>query len=375
VFILVLTAGCSVDKTSKNLIDKPGNKYVLELDKHIQIRVDSTTNTQKYVQLINVNDTEYLVAYQPGEKVTEFHIFDFTEGLLVSKIAYLKDGPNGFGNINSFATFYSFSRILLSQVNSNIFFLTDSSGQVLRNIDLSVKVKENIYPMASFPAIIQGNNLYSFILQNYNPSFNSNTSPEIIYNLETGTITFSPIRYPNYPKSFSNSIEVWKSSRCLGPDGSFVYSFAFDNNLYELKEGSIIKHYIPNSHFDPHLEPGNIDLADMGDQMRFIAKKGLYTYLFYDSYRHLYYRVFLMPGEPTDPDGKIIMNTERSFKIELINEDFELVGETVFEGTKYNPYRIMISKQGLVLGKGSYLNPISDEYYDFQIFRIRNLNL
>lgn len=369
--VLALLVACSVDKNKEDVSTKLRLRYTLAADKHIRIEVDSTTNTQKYIQLVAINDTEYLIAYQPKNQGTEFHIFDFKDGKLVSKISFLKSGPNGVGNINSVATFCDFNRILLSQVNSNTFFLCDSSGKILQRIDLSAKEDANMYPMPSFPAIIFNNKLYCFAL--HYSDVDSNVCPEIIYDLETKTITNNKVRYPHYSKYFINSMEVWKSARCIGHDSSFIYSFAFDNNIYQLRNGNVLKHHIPNSDFDALLEPVNIDLTNMSDQMKFISEKGLYTYLFYDKYRNIYYRIFIMPGEHMDSEEKIIMNTERSFKIQLVNTSFELIGEAILEGGKYNPYRIMISKDGLVLGVGSHLNPVSDEYYSLQIFKIKQL--
>lgn len=349
--------------------------YELQLKDSVLIEVDTFVNIQKYVQLVHINSREYLICYQPTQDSTNFHVYDFNERKYLTTLSFQVSGPNGLGQVSPFATFLDFQNIILQQHNNNRIFICDSLGNVKEKIDLGELIEGAVYSQAAFPILTGDNYLYFFALPLFDQQsrrFSDNAKPEWRYDIKTKTASNVLPFYPKYDNNLFNSMEVWKASRCVGPSGEKVFSFAFDKDLYVHYGGFVRKYEIENRSIKK-VDDNNLLLEDFQSQLNYISKTGLYTYLYYDQYRNLYYRIFLMPGEFKHPDGKTIMLAERDFKIEIINASFQLVGQTFFKGREFNPYRILISKSGVFLEKNNFYSPRTDDYFILYRFVIQTI--
>lgn len=379
-FLFAILAITSCKRPHTDDLHPDGNlTHQLVLRDSFSIKADSFVNINKYVQLISFAHTkkEYLVCYQPTQDATNFHIYDFGLGKYISTISFDKDGVNGVGQVSPFATFIDFQNIILYGNNSNIFFITDSLGKIKRKIDLNrqEEFKGVAYPQPAFPSVIKNGRLHFFVLPSFEANKNrlpKNAKPEWIYDLSSKKVHNEGAPYPNYPLDYFNSIEAWKAARCFGPNDEEVYSFAFDNNLYVNVNGTVTTHEIENKSLR-EINESSLSLSDFQAQMNFISRSGLYTYLFFDPYRNLYYRIFLMPGEFKHANGKTIMLAERDFKIEVIDLHFKLIGSTLFQGKEFNPYRLLISKRGLVLERNNFYTPSTEDFFKFCLFDVKPL--
>lgn len=377
IFCIHLSASCS-DRESTQSTETNLSELNLVSGNSISIPIDSLTSVQKYLQLVSLSGEEYLISYQSNqsESSTNFHFYLLKDREKVFTLTFDEIGPNGVGKISPFASFVNFDSILVSQINSNKVYLMDSAGNLKTKYDFNgiKSSKGTIYPMATYPLAITNENLYSFQMNSFDSEtgkFSKGAYPEVIYNLKTNQWSSGIVTYPEYPDLYYNSIEVWKVSRCFGLMNELVYSFAFDNNLYVSNNYTVRSFSIRNDDFRIlNASPPDIRLDDMRSQMKLISESGLYLSLIPDPYRNIYYRIYLMPGDFMDVDGKFYMLAERPFKIQVINDNFKLIGETEFDGRKFNPYRIMVCKDGLLIEEGNPYNPISDDRFIFKLFNI-----
>lgn len=374
--IYIFTLSCTIKKEEK--YDHSTELSRLELKDSVFIPIDSATSIQKYLQLVNISNIEYLVSYQPNQsRHTNFHFYNLNEREKAFTIGFDEEGQNGIGRINPVVNFISFDSILLVEHNANRVYLADSAGTIKSKFDFNESefLNGTLYPMASYPISLNDGILSVFQMNSFSSEtelFDLNSYPEFINDLTSKKSSTDIIKYPKYSDQYLRSIEVWKASRCIGVNGERVYSFAFDNALYISKAGKIDMIKIPNSDFEI-LESAVPDLSldNMRSQMNFISHSGLYLSLIFDSYRQVYYRVYLMPGDFMDIDGKFYMLAERPFKIQIIDSSFKLIGETSFEARKLNPYRMLVSKDGLLIEAGNPYKPRSEDQFIFNRFDLK----
>lgn len=88
-----------------------------------------------------------------------------------------------------------------------------------------------------------------------------------------------------------------------------------------------------------------------------------YGNLIYDKYRRLYYRFAFPETELEDGEDhmEIIHNGRKLFSIMVLDEDLNVLGETIFPEYTYNPNLFFISKNGLYLSVSHFKRPDFDE--------------
>ncbi|HRK53800.1 MAG TPA: DUF4221 family protein [Cyclobacteriaceae bacterium] len=374
--VVVMVASCDFNDKKKELEIKQSFRPKVRLEgiDSIQIQVNNNTNVQGYVQLASLDDREYLIGYQYKNEINNFHFYDLESRQYYKTISFNRNGPNGMGKLSPFATFNSFNEIVLYEANSNRFYIGDSTGRVLRKFDLKDIVTGTIYPQPGYPTRYDNGNLYFFQMSPINPNsndFHKQSKAECIYDTKSGSLTNQFPNYPEYPSGIENTLDGWKVARCIGPSGEFVYSFPFDNRLIVVENGKSPKHFIPNTHFNVSAVEG-LAPEDLSSQMDVIAKFGLYTYIFFDPYRSVYYRIYLLPGNVKDIDGKLILIGERPFRVEIIDTTFNLIGYTDFKGKGYNPYIVLISKEGVLISRLNPHAPATEDRFIFERFSIQN---
>lgn len=352
------------------------NQWSLKKMDSIIIPVNNETNVARYVQLVNDNNEEYILSPQEKKDSYNFHVYSLKNKSFYKTISFRKEGSNGIGRVSVVTSFNGFGEFLLTGLNNNRFYIVDSSGNINKKIDLNKKINGVAYSQPSYPTFLKNNKLY-FYSTNSDYSLNhrkytQETKPEVVYNIQNGMVTNDFPSFPTYPNGYEKTFEYWKVARCFGPNDEFVYSFPYEKNIFVQTNGEFKEFEIPNTEINTHSVSG-LDLSNLEQQMDFISSVGLYTYLFFDHYRDLFYRVFLLPGETKDLDGNLIMIGERPFRIEIINSRFELVGKVDFRSREYNPYCLLISKEGLLLSRINPHFPQVENKFIFQKFEIIKL--
>jgi len=376
VVILVLIA-CEKPKERANNYDSNKeqpfeSKYTLQFKDSVIIPVNNETNVASYVQLVKDQGREFLVSYQLTPEQNNFYLYDLDSAKFSRVISFNREGEHGVGKLSLFANFQDMSEIILFEQGANRFYLASSDGNILSKVDLNNKIEGWAYPQPSYPPVKADNKLHFFLMNTYNSNskeYTEKSKAEGIYDLNEELFVNDFPNYPNYPNGIENSMDGWKASRCIGPNNEFVYSFPFDNKIVVREKDKSKVYDIPNPDFNL-VDAGGLDSRDFQAQMEFISETGEYTYLFFDPYRELYYRIFLMPGEARDLDNKLIMNGEKGFRIEIINTDFKLVGRHDFEPKEFNSYCLLISESGILLSRINPHAPQVEDRFIFERFKV-----
>jgi hypothetical protein len=243
-------------------------------------------------------------------------------------------------------------------------------------LDLTNVEPGTIHVSPGYPPIVLGDVLYFFRLGTQNPysrEFLKFSKPEAFFDLESRQYGNGYPDYPDYPSGYEMSFEVWKASRCAGPGGELVYTFPFSDDIFVYENSRQSRYHVGNKDRLKHafdiVDPGNYEM-----QMQFLSTTGLYTYILYDRYRHLYYRIYLVPAEHKDKTGQIIKIADYPWKLQIIDISFRLVGEFAFQARQYNPYGVLISKRGVLISRLNPYNPASEDQFNFSVYVPREVN-
>lgn len=184
---------------------------------------------------------------------------------------------------------------------------------------------------------------------------------------------FTDFRYPTFPgadnKAKAYSAEGYMS-RCF--DGEhFVYSFYFLENIQVASiDHKLIRDIPVKSKYIDQIEflddYGNLTPND-------ICENPNYGNLLFDPYRKVYYRI-AYPKTEVDKHIKgmeLMQYGRKNFSIIILDEDLNIIGETLFPDYTYNSTLMFIREDGLYISDSHYLNPnFSDDVLSFQKFEL-----
>ena len=155
-----------------------------------------------------------------------------------------------------------------------------------------------------------------------------------------------------------------------------VYSFHMDENIYatnirtnEEKVISAPSRYIKKLNFIKY-----------SDDREMVYKQFLetsyYYNILYDKYRNVYYRFAIIGSEITNHPGysffDICTNGFTTFSVITLDENFNIIGETLFPKHTYNPTIAFVHKNGLYISDSHILNPSFDEdILSFKCFTLK----
>lgn len=197
-------------------------------------------------------------------------------------------------------------------------------------------------------------------------------------NLRTGEMWPTKFCYP----SIFNKNEIMRISS-YSKDHSYAYtgkdvavSFYKSDSIYVSSDFEHVKAYEARSHYFPHLYPKPYDgRKDLDTRLRRESLEPKYHNLLYDKYRNVFYRFALHPYEWPKEHSPISDNdTGREFSIIILNEKYEIIGETFFPGHTYNYHLYFVGKKGLYLSLNNLDNPIfNEDELKFQCFTLENI--
>lgn len=350
--------------------------YLENTKQHISFPLDSETKSS-ILALFPYNDKngrEYLT-FQ-NERKNEILVYDINSKELLFKIKPDEEGANGVGR---FLGYY------ISDLDN--IYLTPRNRTKIAHIDKKSKLKEWIrydmtsdsLPLGNFnsistsyrPIIIIDSNMY--IISKCNRLALTNPVTAII-NLKTNEIKALPFEYPLFPvsddKSKPYSIEMDFSRYYDGKQ--FVYSFHYDENIYvaSINHENITKipvksKYISKIKFTEKMSSGN--------PMKNACENPKYGNLLYDKYRKVYYRIAYPENELSNNENfkDIYTYGRKTFSIIILDDKFNIIGETLFPDFIYSPTLIFIREDGVYISNSHYKNPNFDEdHLEFTKFQL-----
>ena len=254
--------------------------------------------------------------------------------------------------------------------------ILEESGKKKREI-ITEKTDDGI-PLLPFGAItfayrpIYFNNGKMYIPQTINMRLGNKVMEKspvyVVVDTVKNVLSPFPIKFP----PIMSSDDVTKPSLgnelsyscCLNDKDQFVFSFFFDEDIYvvSLQDGEMKKIKVKSRYIDKPAIKENPP-QDFDGAMKASSEIPCYGNLIYDKYRKVYYRFVYLKA---DLDGEknylnIWQYGRKSFSIMILNEDFDVIGETRFPDFTYISTLHYIGKDGLYLSDSHYKNPSFDE--------------
>lgn len=367
--ILLWLASCRAN-------NEPGGRCTLEATGH-SLEYPLEGNTRQTIKALfpyrDRDGQEYLTFQtSPGHTLV---FYEMATGRLAFEIRPELEGPDGTG---PFLGYY------IDDLDH--IYLTALGKAELICIDREARIRKKItYDEAADHTPLYASNALSFV---YKPVYrledklyilsecNRLASPNPVsacLDTATGRIQALPFSYPRFPGS-ENKAKAYgvesSLSRCF--DGrQFVYSFHFDENLYVAAPDHREVRKIPaRSRYIKQVEiPDEQAAYSFARMLRRMCETPNYGNLLYDPYRKVYYRLAYPPTEidPSENCTDIWQYGRKKFSILILDEDLQVIGETLFPENTYNSTLLFVREDGLYLSTGYFRNPDFDE--DRLVFR------
>lgn len=364
---------CSCQKKSKN-------KYIyniIETEKRIEIPIDSETNiyTRAMHHFID-NGIEY-ISIENSDNIKDYNTINFYRldtKSLSHKIKIAKEGDNGVPRFSGHGV-CNLDNIFLSGFGTSILYQINRNGKIKKKYNYSVTSKQEYTTDNDFnslvykPLIILGNKVY---LMQYPvpPNANEKQLLNTSLSLEIDTLTNETIKLPlTYPA-------LWKEGKGMGLnphcsriyDGKqFVYAFRMNDNIITTTDHITSKTYPIKSKYISKLNTeGFSKNLSFKDFEKRVDEQAVYGNIIYDKYRNVYYR-FAYPECKIDKTYYEYIFCRKEFSIIIIDENFNIIGETLFPAKKYAPGLFFVNKDGLYISENNVENSNTSE--DKLIFR------
>lgn len=345
--VLQIISGCNYSNKSQ---------YSLKgSEDFITLNTKGNTNPKTpYIYYHQEYMNDWLIYGNPGKN--EVILYSFPDGELVKRIGYEERGPNGVGSVRGVYV-HNFDTIFtISETFYNSFFITDTTGEVKNRYELE-KTDDRPYPPAIIPLFTHINqelyfeneiiNLGSY---KFTESSNEDLYKEIIsvdFNLGKQKIV-NEYYFPKFSGNFKSDISGY--SRTFNGE-NFVYSFGRIEDLYiQDSSGNFIIKDSKSRFQKKNLDWINNPTDPIIKQRSNSVKNPRYLSIIYDKYRNCYYR-FFKPGYniKKSEDLELFSDYPYQFSIIILDESFNVKGETLMLPEKYDPFMFFIAQDGLYI--------------------------
>lgn len=354
--------------------DKNKKVVLVKSDKVLSFMIDNNTKTKitTLFPYIHSNGKEYLTFQNSGKNEIQF--FDMNTQELVFKIKPEINGENGIGFLRGY-TIKNPDSIFVASSGKNEISLMDYHGNVKdryrydKTEDGHLLYYGAISSYRYKPLIFINNKM--FILPTGNRWGPTNPVSSVI-DLKTKAVhALQGFQYPSFPNT-DNRAKISGNeddfSRCF--DGrQFVYSFYYSEDIYvtDISHESVRKINVKSKYIS--------QIGDTDDYGNLTFKDKLatpiYGNLIYDKYRNVYYRI-AYPGAELEKGVNALDLLEyghKNFSVIILDENFNIIGETLFPDYTYNSRLIFIREDGLYISNSHFMNPYySDDILGFQRF-------
>lgn len=364
-FFVILFFSCTEKNVYNYELKKSHKQLLFELD-------NNTKNELHNFCIYTEKNRSYFVFQSPESNRILF--YDIATSKKVSEMNLQIEGNNGVGLVNGFFI-HNLDSIYIPNFDLKEISLVDRNCLVKEKYshekDKEGKELSIFYYSSKYWKPIEkvGRDLYLYSGPN---RFLDSDPVSFKFNMDTHEIQAFPFCYPEYPGSDTKLKKYGLEtafSRCFDQK-KFIYSFYYDENIYvaSLDHQSIQKVSIKSQYFDKVDLPGELTA-----QPEEFCEKPWYGNLLYDPYRHVYYRI----AYPRTTIEKSIRPMEllgygrKNFSIIILDEELNIIGETLFPDYTYNSGIMIILEDGLYISDSHYLNPsFSDDYLSFRKFEL-----
>ena len=301
------------------------------------------------------------------------YFYDITSRGLVKTLQLQNEGPDGIGRLAYGFYVKDWDNIYIPDMGVSQISVVDSSGHKQKSFIAEKMTKDYpfipTYSLNGMQIVLYDNQLYAVQAPNRRLGnlAKSESTTEMVVDLVRNRVSPFSFCYPPTIMSDYSPERIYlgierSMSRCFNGK-ELVYSFGMDENLYtvSLDDGKVMKHFAKSRFIDELKTP------KVSDDLAVVAKRlceyPFYGNIYYDKYRRLYYRV-VYPQEEYEKEENFVdlwQFGRGKFSIIVLNEDFEVLGETFFPAYDYRSDLVLILEDGVYLSTSHYKNSSFDE--------------
>lgn len=373
-FFLFCLYGCK-NQSIENAFDQ--SVILQNVDSTLRINItDEVSCTDHIIRYFNDNEHEYLAI--EGKQKLLISIYNLYNGEHVKTVVPGVQGPNGLGarmfgfDIVNFDTIFISTRGLCDNI-----FIIDSSATLIKKIDFDI-YKQPYLPIAfllsnrGYSTNYNGNRValsnvfrakeeYWKKLSDYNIGY--------CFDLQTNERYFYPLKHPDL--SCVKEEVVCSEGNFIENGNKVILSYPLGHSVFVSTNGepwvcyNLKSRYVEKAMHDSYG-------TEMIETIRKEVDSPRYLALVYDKYRNVYYR-FVYLGLDPEPDDDLSMLAEfhRNVSIMVIDEDFNVIGETLLPNKTYNANMFFINQAGLWISTNNPENPhFEEDVMNFELFKI-----
>ncbi len=384
-FFIVVLQSCNYQSDTTN---EKSDKIIRELsiklvpDDTVIIPISNDIGYNSLVELITINDKRFIGTEIRGKN--KYQLYDLDKRKIYKTLSFDYDGPNGVGNIRYIKVINWDTIFIIQRLTKNMFLL-DSSGKVLQKwtFNKTSSGKEIAGITARYiasPLKFRHNRLFFQKIPNYSirsKNFWEDTT-QLIYNIKTNELTNKVGWYPTIYKQgvFYGTYNMF-ADITVRNDALIVYGFSLDKHLFVYDSNRLIKTVsLPSQYFSNSWPTPKKDMFLNREYAEsFEIQRGSYRFLYYDKYRDYILRLVLLPMKLYDKNNKMHKWEDKPFSIQIINKNFELIGEIKFPGERYYFRNIIPVKEGVLISYTNDKNPnIEENKFKFILYKYNNID-
>lgn len=378
-YILIFSFSCTHKKETNNAMT------IAATNETLTFQLDKTTRNwiQSLFLFKDIDGEEYLTFQNEGQN--ELLIYNLNNQKMESKITPAIDGSQGVGLFLGYYM-HNLDSIFLTVVGIPEIAIINKEAQVIDKLSYEIATDstliKQIYATSNIyqPLYIIDNKLY------FVPGCNrwGKNNPMCAYiDLSTRETHTLPLPYPKFPEADNKTkragVEEYLS-RCYNGK-EFIYSFYFDEDIYivsidhkKIERKKIKSKYINNIKMPNDYNQG----LDLQTGFRESCERSNYGNLLYDKYRDVYYRIAFPQTEIEDKQintMELMRYGRKVFSIIILDNQFNIIGETLFPAYTYNSNLIFIREDGIYISNSHFMNPeFSDDILSFHKFELKRID-
>ena len=375
--LLLLSACSSKQETEKSYSLQPTEQY-------LEYEIDEETRVPLYhLYTFETDGKEYLTF--PNRETRTLLVYELLSGKLVKKTTFHAEGPNGIGPGLYGYLMQDFNHIYIPGITHSVIYRTDTTGVIKEKIEYP-ETEDGLLTIPTYYTNLQHKQLHFingslYIPQGINRRLGTDRWVEesptaVVLDTLTRKLKKFPMLHPQGKISSADyGNYMGDLSYSMAYDGKhFIYSFFCEDELYKVDPASASVEKIPAT--NQYLSPITFKKRpeDLSQTVKALCETASYTNILYDKYRKVYYRFANTETELENNLNymQILHNGKKEFSIIILDEDFNIIGETKFPPFTYVPHICFIRKDGLYISASHFMREdYSDDWLRFQKFELQ----
>lgn len=363
--LLICLYSCSSPQKDSCVLVPSSDSLVFELNPQTSMFIKSLfryTDNKGKEYLTFQNDIEPEILW-----------YDMSSQEYIKTIKIDKEGTNGISNFVGYYI-HANDEIYIPEGMRNMIDIVNGEGKILRKIVYEntnqgkSAIPFNCLSFPYTPLYIINNKMYLPQLPNIGlgDRIVEDSPVTLILDTVNHSLTESALRFPKIRSSEEirgNSLGVEMAYSQIYNGRDFVYSFFFDENLYIVSLDGVVKNTVKaKSKYIDEIYDGRKVPGDMAELIKTLCSIPMYGNLIYDEYRKVYYRFVYPETELGNDNFMDIWQLGRSkFSVMILDENFNVLGETLLPENTYASNLFFIREDGLYISTSFVKNPNYDD--------------